>query len=576
MKQSEALSILRTGANVFLTGEPGSGKTHVINEYAAYLREHEVEPAVTASTGIAATHIGGFTIHSWSGIGIKRKLEKHDLAGIAANRRIVKRVANASVLIIDEISMLQPETLNMVDAVCRKIKGSSVRESSLLPFGGMQVILVGDFFQLPPIINNYPSNDEQLSLAKNNARFCYDSAAWQKAEPVVCYLSEQYRQDDVAFLSMLSAIRRNGFSEEHLCHIQTRKINHSDNLSGIPKLFSHNVDVDRVNGEMLANLSGKQWMFSMISQGAEALTASLKKGCLSPEKLCLKIGAEVMFTKNSPSGRFVNGTLGVVEDFDQTSGYPVVRTKNGKRIEVEPMDWNIEENFKIRATITQLPLRLAWAITVHKSQGMTLDEAVMDLSGVFEYGQGYVALSRVRKLSGLHVLGWNERAFLVHPEIAAKDKDFRFASAQAAALFSKMAEKELKIKHDKFITACGGTLKIISDRQKGLLRRNGKINTYEQTLAFWRNGKNTMEISNERGLKESTILNHIEKLIQRGAIDSKDFPRLLTPALKREKGKIQAAFRELGRERLGPIYEKFGGKYSYDDLRIARMILAQE
>jgi len=187
-----------------------------------------------------------------------------------------------------------------------------------------------------------------------------------------------------------------------------------------------------------------------------------------------------------------------------------------------------------------------------------------------------VALSRVRKLSGLHVLGWNERAFLVHPEIAAKDKDFRFASAQAAALFSKMAEKELKIKHDKFITACGGTLKIISDRQKGLLRRNGKINTYEQTLAFWRNGKNTMEISNERGLKESTILNHIEKLIQRGAIDSKDFPRLLTPALKREKGKIQAAFRELGRERLGPIYEKFGGKYSYDDLRIARMTLAQE
>ncbi len=131
MTQSQALSILKSGVNVFLTGEPGSGKTHTVNEYAAYLRAHGIEPAITASTGIAATHIGGMTIHSWSGIGIKTKLNKYDLDKIASNKRIVKHVRRSKVLIIDEVSMLLPETLSMIDAVCREINQSSE------PFGGI-------------------------------------------------------------------------------------------------------------------------------------------------------------------------------------------------------------------------------------------------------------------------------------------------------------------------------------------------------------------------------------------------------------------------------------------------------
>ena len=140
MTQEQALSILKTGANVFLTGAPGSGKTHTVNEYVAFLRSRGVEPAITASTGIAATHIGGMTIHSWSGIGIKTKLDKDDLKGIATSDYIAKRVARAKVLVIDEVSMLAPEMLSMVDAVCREIKKSTE------PFGGIQVVLVGDFF----------------------------------------------------------------------------------------------------------------------------------------------------------------------------------------------------------------------------------------------------------------------------------------------------------------------------------------------------------------------------------------------------------------------------------------------
>src|SRR3990170_3141692 len=439
MTQEQALLILKTGANVFLTGEPGSGKTHTINQYVAYLRERDIEPAITASTGIAATHIGGMTIHSWSGMGIKTKLDKYDLDKIASTEYIAKRVLRAKVLIIDEVSMLLSETLSMIDAVCREIKRSPD------PFGGLQIILVGDFFQLPPIVKNEikENNAQSMLLEESLTRFAYDSPAWNRANPIVCYLTEQYRQDDDKFLSILSAIRTDTFGEDQLCHIETRKIKHSAAPESAPKLFSHNADVDRVNEEILAKLSGKPQAFPMSSRGSDSLVAALKKGCLSPETLYLKVGAAVMFTKNNPKEGFVNGTLGAVEEFDKHSGYPIVKTRSGRRIKVEPMDWAVEENGKIRAQITQLPLRLAWAITVHKSQGMSLDEAVMDLSNVFEFGQGYVALSRVRRLSGLYLLGWNGRAFQVHPEVSEKDAKFRAQSEQTAHTFSKVAGDEI-------------------------------------------------------------------------------------------------------------------------------------
>src|SRR6185503_6959245 len=144
MTQAEALAILKTGANVFLTGEPGSGKTHTVNEYVAYLRAHNIEPAITASTGIAATLIKGMTIHSWSGIGIKERLSNYDLDKIASNEKAAKRIMHAQVLIIDEVSMLSASVFDMVEAVCRVVRRNS------RPFGGLQVVLVGDFFQLPP------------------------------------------------------------------------------------------------------------------------------------------------------------------------------------------------------------------------------------------------------------------------------------------------------------------------------------------------------------------------------------------------------------------------------------------
>ncbi len=465
MTQAEALRILTTGANVFLTGEPGAGKTHTINAYTKYLRQRGVSTAITASTGIAATHIGGFTIHSWSGIGIANRLDKYLIDKISSNERVVKRVERAKVLVIDEVSMLGPETLSLVDAVLRDIKRSPE------PFGGLQIILVGDFFQLPPIQKNdsLPSNQPQkLFAAPPQGRFAYDSPVWKKLQPVVCYLTEQHRQDDPDFLKLLTAIRGNSFASEHARFISARKIEATSAPERVPKLFSHNLDVDRVNDVTLAKLPGETKTFVMSAHGPKALVESLKKGCLSPEQLKLKVGATVMFTKNNPSGDYVNGTLGVVEYFTDPGGLPVVVTRGGKHVEAQPVGWTVEDNGRVLASVEQLPLRLAWAITVHKSQGMSMDEAVMDLSAVFEYGQGYVALSRVRRLSGVHLLGWNERAFMVHPEVLEKDKEFRAASSAATEAFGKLPEADLQTMRANFIKASGG-----AEATEGGHNRNG-------------------------------------------------------------------------------------------------------
>ena len=463
--------------------------------------------------------------------------------------------------------MLLSETLSMIDAVCREIKRSPD------PFGGLQIILVGDFFQLPPIVKNEikENNAQSMLLEESSTRFAYDSPAWKRANPIVCYLTEQYRQDDDNFLSILSAIRTDTFGENHLFHIETRKIKHSAAPESAPKLFSHNADVDRVNEEILAKLPGKQQAFPMSSRGSDALIAALKKGCLSPETLYLKAGAAVMFTKNSPKEGFVNGTLGEVKEFNKYSGNPIVKTRDGKLVEVEPMDWAVEENGKVRAKITQLPLRLAWAITVHKSQGMSLDEAVMDLTDVFEFGQGYVALSRVRRLSGLYLLGYNSRAFQVHPSVLAKDLSFRAQSDEAINIFTDMPREELEQMHKQFIIALGGKLKKSSSAKTS--GKGKSTNTHDATLALFQKGKTISDIAKERGLTKGTVLSHLEKLAIGGKISRGELARLLTPALVAALPDILGAFRALDSEKLTPIFEKFKGKYSYDDLRLARMML---
>lgn len=564
MTQEQALKILKTGANVFLTGEPGSGKTYVTNLFVSYLRAHGIEPAITASTGIAATHLGGMTIHSWSGIGIKDRLNKGDLQNIAANDGVKKRVTASKVLIIDEISMLPPTTLQMIDAVCRRIK--QIQK----PFGGMQIVLVGDFFQLPPVQKNYRYNESQDDLFDTiPPRFAYDSPLWLQAEFTTCYITEQYRQDDDALLSILSKIRSNSFDHASLTIISQRKIEVGNAPDSAPKLYSHNVDVDTVNTRMLSKLHGEERLFQMQARGNRNLINAMKKGCLSPECLYLKVGASVMFTKNNSKEGFVNGTLGVVEGFSKEKKLPLVRIRNGRKIEVASMDWTVEENGEIRGRISQIPLRLAWAITVHKSQGVSLDEAVIDLSRVFEFGQGYVALSRVRRIVGIHLLGWNDTAFRVDPEVLERDQQFRIDSDQAEREFSELPEEKLNELHRDFIIACGGSLDPVSRGDKIA----EKISTYDQTLKLWHQGKDMVQIAKSRNLSQGTILNHIEQLAQDKKIKCSELIKIVPANLLPDLPQIQAVFKKLATTKLSPVFEYYQGEYSYETLRIARMTM---
>ena len=436
MTQAQALQILKTGANVFLTGEPGSGKTHTINTYISWLRERGIEPAITASTGIAATHVGGMTIHAWSGIGIKRDLSDWDLEALLEREPLVRRVRLAHVLIIDEVSMLDAHTLTMVDRAVRTLRGNE------RPFGGLQVIFVGDFFQLPPVSKGEPS------------KFAFESPSWEEANPLHCYLNEQHRQDDDIFLELLGALRAGKLTAAHKQALHARaEYPEEGDLS--TRLYPPNANVDQVNDEALSKIDAPAKVFAMRSEGGKALVESLKRGCLSPETLTLKDGASVMFTRNNFEHGYVNGTLGTVTGFSE-GGFPLVRTREGAMIEASPEEWRIDDRARTLAKIVQIPLRLAWAITVHKSQGMSLDSAVMDLSAAFEYGQGYVALSRVRSLAGLYLSGFNERALAVHPQILRQEGQFRGASAAARDAFEAIDNTELQAMHKQFVQKSGG------------------------------------------------------------------------------------------------------------------------
>lgn len=568
MTQNEALDILKLGHNVFLTGPAGSGKTHLLNKYISFLRDNYVEVGITASTGIAATHMGGTTIHSWTGMGIKDSLTKGDLEELKTRKYLKDRFDRTQVLVIDEVSMLHHFRLDLIDQICRYMKNSDEA------FGGMQIILCGDFFQLPPITRS----------GETLAQFAYEAEIWKMANFKICYLDEQYRQTDHIFLKVLNEIRANKLSEESKQRLLLKtkdypsegfpKGSPSLNLLCEPtKLYTHNIDVDFINQGELAKLHGQQREYKMESKGRKFLVDSLIKSCLAPENLKLKIGAKVMFVKNNFEENYVNGTLGKIVAFD--SDGPVVQISNGRNIHVKPVNWTIEEDGKAKATITQYPLRLAWAITVHKSQGMSLDAIEVDLSKSFEKGMGYVALSRVRSLEGLNLLGLNKMATQVREEVLYFDEELKKLSDKHLSEVYSLSEDEKKEKQKKFLQ------KISPSRTaKGKIKKV-KISPCEETRKYLEAGLNLNEIINAKGLKISTVLDHLEKLlIEDSNLDIRSLEGEIPPTKFK---KIWRAFNDIygdNREmRLSPVMKILGGEkagFSFEDLRLVRLFLKKK
>lgn len=383
-----------------MTGPAGAGKTFVLNKFIQFAKSEGKHVSVTATTGLAATHLGGNTIHSWSGIGVHDILPDGFADHMSKTRRDI--IEKTDVLIIDEISMLHDFRLDMVDEVCRLVRKKDE------PFGGIQLVMSGDFFQLPPI------NRQDA----RSGGFVVHSQAWQELEPVILYLEEQYRQDDEALLEILNALRADDVRRHHAEKLLARAdvVAEDDDIT---ELHTVNIDVDTINAKRLQRLDTEEKTYVQVSTGSQNYVDTLQRSVLAPVELVLKKGALVMAVKNSPTRAYVNGSIGTVVDFEPGTEYPVVQFKNGRNVTMTPESWELRDGDKKRAGISQIPLRLAWAITVHKSQGMTLDAAKIDLRKAFVPGMGYVALSRVKNLDNLYLYGINRMALQISEDALA-------------------------------------------------------------------------------------------------------------------------------------------------------------
>lgn len=395
------------GSNVFLTGPPGSGKTYLLNKFVNKAKAKNLRVAITATTGIAATHLDGTTIHSWSGLGINETLSSSEQSRLLKNSKLTDRYHFTDVLVIDEVSMMNASRLEMISELAKTIRGSSQS------MGGLQIILVGDLFQLPPV--------------KSDKDYIFRSKIWQELDLKICYLNEQHRQQTGDELNgILQAIRGNRVGPAELAVLNSKLKSSQRDHPNTVKLYSHNFDADKVNEEQLNKLKTKLKVYEMRTSGRRQEVEVLKQAILSPETLKLKAGCQVIFTANNYGEGYVNGDRGIVVDFK--AGLPVVRMARSAYLTVGKYSWKSEIDRQTVAEARQLPLKLAWAITIHKSQGMSLDKAEIDLSRAFSPGMGYVALSRLRTIDGLNLIGLNSMAFYVDANIVKIDRVLRAES----------------------------------------------------------------------------------------------------------------------------------------------------
>ena len=399
--------------NGFVTGSAGTGKSYLLKYLVQQLHQRQ-RVGVCAPTGVAAIHVGGNTLHAFFGIGLGTGSISNLVKKVTKNAEAVRRIDETDVLIIDECSMLSSDLLELLDSVARQVrKGGSMSD---VPFGGMQVICFGDFFQLPPIFRG-PEKP-----------FCFDSFVWEELGLTnnMVQLREVMRQGDNDFVSLLNKVRIGKISHNDIEELNARCLiseEHPLPTDGIvpTRLYSLNKDVDGENESRLSELEGEEvvcranniWRESMptetLASVKKQMADSLNKEV--PAEVRLKVGAQVMLTRNKNLERnLVNGSRGVVVRFDKAKDsenmIPVVRFDCGVVTSIAPVEaarYNPEGGPGCLVRM-QVPLKLAWALTVHKSQGTTLSRAMLDISSAFEYGQCYVALSRLQSLEGLWLL----------------------------------------------------------------------------------------------------------------------------------------------------------------------------
>ncbi len=401
-EQAAALAQLHLRESYFLSGAAGSGKSFVIQHFLSE-RSSKKTP-VLASTGAAAILVGGRTFHSFFGIGLMEGGVGPTFERVKKDRRVAKRLVEAETLVIDEVSMLPGQALEVADALCRWFRDAAV------PWGGLQMIFVGDFAQLPPVTQG------------SRRDWAFQCSAWKNLDMKMIYLQENERVSDSQYHALLNQIRQGQIPPTTEQILNSRLVGNR-NVDSYTQLFSRRADVDSFNQKRLEALPGEAKIFHTVFLGEAKYLATAKKQSPVPETLVFKKKCKVMIVQNDPKNRWVNGSLGELKEFGDD--FLKIELLNGRIVEVPQSTFTIlDGDGEPVASILQYPVVLAYATTIHKAQGATLDELCVDLSALWEPGQAYVALSRLRKLDGLHLRRWSRRSVIVDPAVVAFYKTF--------------------------------------------------------------------------------------------------------------------------------------------------------
>ncbi|EKD14806.1 DNA repair and recombination protein pif1 [Drepanopeziza brunnea f. sp. 'multigermtubi' MB_m1] len=438
--------VVNQSKSVFFTGSAGTGKSVLMRAIIAELRRKYMrEPdriAVTASTGLAACNIGGVTLHSFGGIGLGKEEVPVLVKKIRRNAKAKNRWIRTKILIVDEISMVDGDLFDKLEGIARAMRNNG------RPFGGIQLVITGDFFQLPPV----PDFENKT----RGAKFAFDAGTWPTAIHHTIGLTEVFRQKDPVFANMLNEMRLGKITDETIAAFKklSRPIPYEDGLAAT-ELFPTRNEVENSNAFRMRNLQGQSMKFEARDTGTImdiAMRDKLLSNMMAPKVLELKKGAQVMLIKNMDDG-LVNGSLGTVMAFmdektfemydkrpelfqkeddpelksirPQGTGmaYPLVKfaVADGsyREILVQPEEWKVElPSGEVQAQRAQIPLILAWALSIHKAQGQTLERVKIDLKKIFEKGQAYVALSRATSQAGLEVQNFDKTKVMAHPRVA--------------------------------------------------------------------------------------------------------------------------------------------------------------
>ncbi|KAL8512467.1 hypothetical protein ACS0TY_018806 [Phlomoides rotata] len=420
-EQKQVLDAVCNGRSVFITGSAGTGKTFLLQEIIKKLKKIHGRSRVyvTASTGVAACMLEGQTLHSFAGVGLANVDRDALLERVLSNKKACSRWRKVKALVIDEISMIDAELFEGLAHIARILRDKEEDESGVKTWGGIQLIVSGDFFQLPPVRKK-----------TSKKIYAFEADSWSSSFDLLVELTTVFRQSDSLLVRLLQNIRKGGNDVDELKLLEQCCSGYEPDPSAV-RLYPRLEDVNKVNKEKLESLNKEIYVYTAQDSGEDKWKRQLKSG-IAPDELELCVGARVMLTKNlSPYHKLVNGATGTVLELHRLSyNYqetrdmcshgnllPLVKFDSGLELVVEPETWSVVDGEKIVATRRQLPLILSWALSIHKCQGMNLDKLHTNLERVFECGMVYVALSRVRSLRGLHLSGLEPSCIRAHPKV---------------------------------------------------------------------------------------------------------------------------------------------------------------